>query len=84
MRTFTRTVTETFEVAWVHREFTRHATTRTRVRDGLSHGHLKDDHQCFKCGRQFGDGEWMALASLKDVGNKVFCEACAKELEEPF
>lgn len=37
-------------------------------------------NSCFKCGRQFTDNESIALACFKEVGNKVLCEHCAKEI----
>jgi len=36
--------------------------------------------ECFKCGHKFKDGESVALAAFKNVGNKVLCEPCAAEI----
>lgn len=76
MTPFTVTTTKTFTPVWVKSAYSTYNLKWRAVRDTMSY----KANTCFKCGGKFTEGESIALASFKEIGNKVMCEACAREI----
>ena len=76
MKPFTRTLTETFTPLWVQTKFSTYTEGFIAIRSKMSY----KASQCFKCHHKFVLNETIGLAAFKEVGNKVLCEECCKEI----
>lgn len=61
---------------WINCTFSVYGAKWRAIRDTMSY----KANECFRCGHKFEDGESIALGAFKEVGNKVLCETCAKDL----
>ena len=77
LKSFTKTRVEKFFPLWIRLDYTKYTSTFEKIRCLMPY---KADH-CFKCDRGFKANETIALVGLKYVGNKVFCQKCARELQ---
>jgi hypothetical protein len=76
MKSFTKTVTTTYEPLWVHFPFIVYDEQFMSIREDFEY---KCDG-CFKCGHGFKLSEQVGLTCSKEIGNKVLCELCSKEI----
>lgn len=76
MKSFTVTRTETYTPIWGAKEFAVFNESFMRIRSGMEYKATS----CFKCGRGFVFGETIGLVCLDNIGNKVICQICAKDL----
>ena len=69
---------KTLHFEWVKHDFLEYTEHFRKIRSGSKN---KMD-RCFWCKTEFNDGEWMALAQIKELSkNKVFCRTCINEAE---
>ena len=47
------------------------------TRKGMKH----TPTECFKCGHKFDDKDFIYLGVVKGDKNRIFCDSCAKEIE---
>lgn len=76
MKSFTKTVTKTFEPLLVKFPVFKYDEQFVEIRSRTS----EKFNKCFKCDREFKPNEEIGLACFKNVGNKVLCEQCSAEL----
>ena len=76
MKSFTKTVTTTYDPEWITLDFCKFNKSFQEIRDPSTY------NSCFKCDKKFNLEEDVSLAGFKNFGNKVFCRQCAVELKE--
>jgi len=70
---------KSIDILWCHMDAFIYDETFRRVR---MRSKRKLDH-CYWCRKEFSDSEVIALACVKDCGNKVFCQSCANLIDSP-
>lgn len=78
MTPFTKTVTKTYTPLWVQEHFSVYGDAWICIRKTMTY----KANTCFKCENKFQIGDTIGLACFKEVGNKVLCQQCAKEINE--
>jgi hypothetical protein len=76
MKSFTKTTIKTFTPTWIKKDFTTYDGDYIRVRSTFKN----KMNTCMKCDYKFKLGDMIALACFDNIGNKVLCQNCAKEL----
>jgi hypothetical protein len=69
---------KTITINWIKMDFLKMSQNYRKIRSGSKYPADK----CYWCKHPFEDDEMIALANLKKGGNKVFCQTCAKKIEE--
>jgi hypothetical protein len=77
MKTFTKTTVKTYTPIWVHENFSTFNATWIKIRENMKY----KGFSCFKCEKDFRDGDVISLVAFQHVGNKVLCLECAKDLK---
>jgi hypothetical protein len=78
MKSFTITKKETYIPLWVSKDFFVYNESFINIRKDSNY----KCNSCFKCSHKFDINEKISLVCLKGIGNKVFCAACAEEIEK--
>jgi len=76
MKSFEKITKTKYEPIFVHLGFAVYSENFEIIRAT----HRYKANSCIKCDRKFKMGETIGLASFKNIGNKVMCEDCAKEI----
>ena len=76
MKLFIKVTKTVYDPLWVKSNFLIYDKDFVRIRSGLEY---KGSH-CEKCNHKFKLGESIGLAAFKNIGNKVLCESCVKEI----
>lgn len=76
MKSFTKIVETVYEPLWVRAAFSVYNKDFMRIRSAFEY---KCDH-CEKCDYKFQLGDNIGLAAFKNIGNKVMCDSCVKEI----
>ena len=69
--------TKTITAEWLRRNFTVMTPNYRKIRQNSAY----QGFRCYWCKTKFQDGDQIALACISKKGNKVFCDSCAKQLE---
>lgn len=78
MKSFTKTITITHIPLWIHENYVSYSEEFINIRSKYTY----KCNECFKCGYIFKIDDSIGLACFENIGNKVLCNNCAKELTE--
>jgi hypothetical protein len=76
MKSFYKTTVETYRPLWVRTNFSIFDHAWTKIRGNMKY----KGFECIKCEMPFKIGDIIGLACFENIGNKVLCENCAKEI----
>jgi hypothetical protein len=78
MKSFQTVTTKTYTPIWIHQEFSVYDKQFINIRSRMKY---KAD-TCIKCNHKFELNEMIGLGCFENIGNKMLCQKCAKELME--
>ena len=76
MKSFIKTTTKTYDPIWIQQDFSKFTEGFENARRDFKY----KCNTCIKCNHRFKRDEQISLACFKDIGNKVLCVKCGKEL----
>jgi hypothetical protein len=76
MKSFTKTTITTYTPLWVNLDFSKFTVGFKDIRKHYTY----KGYNCFKCDKDFDLNEPISLACFEDIGNKLLCVDCGKEL----
>jgi hypothetical protein len=76
LNSFKKTITKIYKPIWIKSGFSEYSESFKNIRDTMKY----KCNTCIKCNHKFELNESIALACFEKIGNKVLCEACAKEI----
>jgi len=76
MKSFEKITRKTYDPLWIKQEFMSYDQQFVDIRSKYKYKCA----ECFKCSKRFAIGDMLALVCFKNVGNKVLCQSCAKDL----